>query len=79
MVDLELIGQVVRFIVRAGGPVLRGVYVHVNWSCRDMCGQKNLIEQNSCTPLPPFSPAVWTVPCMAVGEMQEWICTFEMT
>jgi hypothetical protein len=43
-VDLELIGQVAAFVVRATGPVWSGNRSHTNQSCTDKPGQENPIE-----------------------------------
>ena len=43
MVDLDLIAQAGRFIVRVVGPVLSGRCMRVNQSYIDKLGQENLV------------------------------------
>lgn len=50
MADVDLIGPVDRFIVRAVGPVLSGRCVHINQSYTEKLGQENSLYQNFCIP-----------------------------
>lgn len=52
MEDSDRIGQVVRFIVRARGPVLRVVAVCTLTRASDKRGQEKLMVQNICIILP---------------------------